>query len=90
MRFPGLLAGLVGQFPDRRLRQVLRQRIPGAGSPAGPHETAGQRPLARVGMDPALHEQYVQATIPDRQRDDIDGDRDRVVTARVVGRQEVL
>src|SRR6185437_7105979 len=83
-----LIAGLLGELAYGRLRQVL-----GASSlrrAARPDESSRQCPLSGERRPAALHEQHLQATVPDRQRDDVHGHRDRVVGPWVVGREELL
>lgn len=72
-------AGLLGQFAGRRLVQRLA---------AGLDEPAGKRPGALVRPTAATHQQYVQGTLAEGQRDDVDGHGDGLEGARVVGGQE--
>ncbi len=55
---------LLGQFPGRRLRQVL----------VGPYETAGERPAPLERRFPPAHRQRAQGVAAYGQHDQVHGD----------------
>jgi hypothetical protein len=84
-----VLPGLLRQFPDRRVVQVLFHH-PVVRARPGLHESPRQCPLAGVGRNAALHQQHIKRAVADRQRHNIHGDPERVKRPRVIAGEVLL
>jgi len=73
-------AGLLGQLARGGLAQALIRA----------DEAAGQRERARERFLPPSDQQHLQAFVPDREHDEVDGDGHRREGARIVGAHALI